>query len=312
MRQLLKRNRPRRPRPQAAARSRWRIIAAGATAALVAGTVLAFNVSPAAAASAQAKIDQARFSAQIALLRPECRRLLTDTERIFPPSSPDEVLSGAPIKFEPEVPFPLDRNTFASAKLGGGVGSTISVYPLFINPGPLEPTFLNGQQAFDPTPDQLRTILLLHEVGHLTGREGDHSNDFIRQANYNTDILNVCLAQPTSFDYVPIAIIGLFCVQDEPDGLNVKFLCDVYWTGGDTEFINAWLGGPMSFVDPVARRATGHFECPPQADLSQAESTVANFYVQVSDVDSSSLQSSATAFTSVTCSYPAIFFPNAW
>ncbi|WP_138649820.1 hypothetical protein [Actinomadura soli] len=177
------------------------------------------------AAAREGLIDQARFRAQTALLGADCKQYLTGPSFQAPDDrDPQQVAGRVPIVSAP-VPAGQPAGAIASSPLFRGVRGTISVHPNFFasDPGlPVSPT-----AAFAPSADQQRTIAILHEIGHLTGREGDHNQDLPRQFEYNATILNLCLARPA----VPgPRITGFFCSADELYGH--PFNCDLYWEDG--------------------------------------------------------------------------------
>ncbi|MFI0405915.1 hypothetical protein [Actinomadura sp. 3N508] len=196
------------------------------TAAIVAtGCFLVITSTPAAAQDQQEIIDRARFNAQIALLRPTCKRYLTGPDFQRPEDrDPQAVAVRVPIVPGP-VPAGQPAGAVASAPINAGVRGTITVHPSFFAPDPGLP--ISPVAVFAPTPEQERTIAVLHEIGHLTGREGDHNGDLPRQFDYNATILNLCLA---TLVIPPPRITGFFCFADDLYGN--PFTCDLFWEGG--------------------------------------------------------------------------------
>ena len=153
-------------------------------------------------------IDRAGDAAKVALRRDECNLLLNPV-----PGNPDsftftarEVLATATTSFEP----PPGRFPDAVASVTDvGRSSTIRIHPRFADLGKSLTLRLAGLGDFTdlsarpetPLPlsgDLLRAVTILHEVGHLTEREGPHEGSTVREALYNTRILNTCFAPRSS------------------------------------------------------------------------------------------------------------------
>ncbi|GAA4240100.1 hypothetical protein GCM10022254_63590 [Actinomadura meridiana] len=168
-------------------------------------------------------IDQARFRAQLALLRADCRQYLTGPD-FQPPDDrdPQQVAVRAEIVPGP-VPAGQPAGAVASSPIRGGVRGKITVHPDFFAADPGLP--ISPAAAFAPSADQQRTIAVLHEIGHLTGREGDHNGDLPRQFDYNATILNLCLLGP------PLEITAFSCDGDGSDYYR-HYSCYLSWTGG--------------------------------------------------------------------------------
>lgn len=249
---------PSRRRPQARSWSR-RLLTALATVAVVIGSILTVATSPAAAADEQDMIDRAYSGAETALLRLGCREYLAGPDFRAPQDrDPQQVLLTATITPAP-VPADQPEGAIASAPFFGGAGSTIAVHPGFFDPDPSLPI---AAARLVPTPDQIRTVALLHEVGHLTGREGDHNGDLARQFTYNATIVNLCLAGPLPL--APLRITSFTC-GPMPRGTGYV-QCTATWDGGVDPSSARWLSPrarrqPVVTTDPISRITTAAFDC---------------------------------------------------
>ncbi|WP_171064757.1 hypothetical protein, partial [Actinomadura soli] len=248
------------------------------TAAIVAtGSFLAITSAPAAAQDQQGLIDQARFHAQTALLRADCKQYLTGPSFQAPDDrDPQQVAGRVPIVSTP-VPAGQPAGAIASSPLFRGVRGTISVHPNFFTSDPGLPV---APAAFDPSAEQQRTIAILHEIGHLTGREGDHNQDLPRQFEYNATILNLCLAGPPPL--TPLRIIRFTC-SPLPQGFNY-INCEAFWTGGVDPASAQWYTPraprqPVVTTDPINHVTTASFDCnnPGETELTYTTS------VQITD-----------------------------
>lgn len=236
-----------------------RLFAAMAAIIVVTGSFLAITSAP-AAADEQGLIAQARFHADIALLRADCKQYLTGPSFQSPEDrDPQQVALTADVVSAP-VPAGQPADAIASAPLSGGTGSRISVHPSFFASDPGLP--VSASAAFAPSAEQQRTIAILHEVGHLTGREGDHNQDLGRQLDYNATILNLCLAGPPPL--TPLRIIRFTC-SPLPRGLNY-IICEAIWTGGVDPASARWFTPraprqPVVNTDPINHVTTASFDC---------------------------------------------------
>jgi hypothetical protein len=200
-----------------------------AVVAVVAGSVAGLSVTPASAdppPDFETKVKAAFDDARVALQRPQCVRLLSAPLNLFPPL---DVLNTATTRFLDVPPPPLTSAAAASVQ-GTGLFQPITFYPAFFRYGVTtqpDGTRIFETPRFDGRLDvpfeivgandrQLRTVAILHEVGHLTGVEGQHRSGVDDAGNpvpatvdeglYNTRIFNTCIAERH-------LIAGMFCDQ---------------------------------------------------------------------------------------------------
>jgi hypothetical protein len=186
-----------------------------AAVAVVATSVMFLSAPPASAdeppPSLRLKIDNAVRDANNALLRPECNALLSGgLSTGFAPAF--LVLNSARTEFQPVPPPPRPTATTVATVpfVGAGLNQPIRIHNAFDQIGVTGTLPFGGRPAMATNNfDVVRAVVILHEVGHLTGIEGDHEartdaagrtiSAAQEEALYNTRILNTCFAPRGSY-----------------------------------------------------------------------------------------------------------------
>lgn len=185
-----------------------------AVVAVVATSVVFLSASPASAdeppPALRLKIDNAVSDAKIALQRPECNALLSGPLSTgFVPAF--LVLNTARTEFQPVPPPPRPAATAATVPfVGAGMNQPIRIHNGFDQIGVTMTLPFGGRPAMATNNfDVVRAVVILHEVGHLTGIEGDHEartdaagrpiSAAQEEALYNTRILNTCFAPTPAY-----------------------------------------------------------------------------------------------------------------
>jgi hypothetical protein len=183
-----------------------------AAVAVVATSVMFVSVPPASAdefpPGLKAKVDKAVSDAKIALRRPECNALLSGPQLTGFVSAVDVLDTARPV-YQPVPPPPLTADAAASAAVGEGLNEPIHIHQAFDEIGIRRIVVYGGNPAITTDTDVDRAVAILHEVGHLSGIEGQHEartdaagrpiSGAQESALYNTRILNTCFAPATAY-----------------------------------------------------------------------------------------------------------------
>ena len=277
-----------------------------AAVAVVATSVMFLSTPPASAdefpPGLKAKVDKAVSDAKIALQRPECNALLSGPQLTGFVSAVDVLDTARPV-YQPVPPPPLPANAAASALVGEGLNEAIHIHQAFDEIGMNRTLVFGGSPAITTDSDVERAVAILHEVGHLSGIEGQHEartdaagrpiSGAEEAALYNTRILNTCFAPRAAY-----RISGASCQQTfNPGDYGVVFStidCSAVCRQDAGPVVVAWTSSLQSTIttDTLINEDTGTefchstrtSSCPPPNDYVSSSPNGAFYLFPPTDI----------------------------
>ena len=299
--------------------------------------------------------DNALKLAKRAIANDACAARLNGDPDIFARDSARLVLNHVKFNFTETPPPDQPANAVASTVFSGFTQRPITLHREFAKlngetpdrNGVINTLLYLGDLKIKVTGDIDRAVAILHEVGHLTGREthqplGNPNQAGISDAErqrrqdaanraegqYNADILNLCVApvllprRQGSIPYVPIEIVAYACVNFDPflTGFSLIFDCEARWTGGDDFEVDVRPDDftfPSDFsVNVPGRTVRFRMTCPDPSFPLRAETKTMTAGFMLRDFDSSNFDfefmSGEIASTEIVCRYPAPIPPIEW